>query len=87
MVFLTLAHCELWENKWERAGWVVGLLVPCENEGRITVALFLMEFLLQYLLKFLDQIIFKKMIHVFPTLKNVCFFHYKVKYGCYKTKK
>ena len=53
-------------SKWERIGWVVGLLVPCENEGRITVALVLMGFLLQYLLKFRDQIIYRKMTHV-PT--------------------
>lgn len=45
---------------------MVRLLVSYEKEGRITVALVLMGFLLQYLLKFPDEIMYRKMTHV-PT--------------------
>lgn len=53
---------------------MVGLLVLCENEGRIPVAPVLMGFLLQHLLKFLDQIISRKMTHAPTYSKNMSVF-------------
>lgn len=53
---------------------MMGLLVPCESEGSIAVALVLMGFLLQYPLKFLDQIIYRKMTHAPTYSKNMSVF-------------
>lgn len=61
-------------SDWGKIRCVMGLRVPCESEGSIAVALVLMGFLLQYPLKFLDQIICRKMTHASTYSKNMSVF-------------
>ena len=61
-------------SKWGRFRWAVGFLVPWGSEGRITAALVLSGFLLQCLLEFLDQILYRKMTHVPTYSKNMSLF-------------